>query len=333
MFGDLDEERHGFSWWHGHLDARRIAVMSEYVIASVGGVSTALVDAEFVLEEHRAAVYSHDAAIRLGLNSLGEAALSEDVLKVIYSQDPASQKRVRRARLAAEHTTYHLAQALDRLAAVLVGVSALDTPLLQADWRSASDKNRWKRALGPQPDSGRLAQRRLLEAIGGLESEPTDWLPWMDRQRNTLAHRAPRLSMMFQLKGERGRPGGFFEPFFRQPGWSETEMLAANNAHPEQIWLMEAPNDVLAGLVRSTADLCGQAADLMLGLWMARRSEPDLLIQPGGQWPEVFAQPKLEFPGYGSAVSLAKADSARVAPETARRMKAAGLFSRTLWNS
>lgn len=330
---DLDEDKFGFGWWEGYLDSPRRALIAEYLVASTGGVRQSLEDAAFLLTELKQFVFSDDDWVGRQLTAARNSDVAGDEILRYLHRDSGAAKRERRIRLAKEHIPYHLAQALDRLAAVVIGVGAFEGNVLKADASFLSKEMKPRRLRG-QTTRGEAAQRELLAvASQALEVGPTDWSRWLNGQRNTAAHRAPRMNfVVMKVLGKRSFR--FREPFYRQPHWSETETLAAardDAAGMRELLVMEDPEDLLEGLIRSSAKVCADVAQEAHQLWMKRRTDPTLLIQPGSQWPVVFGLDHLEFAGYGHTFSVDLGDRAHVHPSTARRLKAAGVFTPELW--
>jgi hypothetical protein len=168
MVADLDIVNYGFGWWHGYMDARRNALVAEYLIASVVGVRGALESAAFCFETWTEQHHADDVWVRQTLRALDAHASEEQVLRALH-RTGNNRKREVRIRLAGEHLYYHLAQAFDRLSAVVIGICALDTSILKADWSAVTDDGRFRRAtsdrkLGGQPEAGAALQSSVRDA-------------------------------------------------------------------------------------------------------------------------------------------------------------------------
>jgi hypothetical protein len=339
MLGDLDAERYGFGWWHGYLDAPRIALISEYLVASVAGVREGLADAEFCFEEWSEMQFADDTWVRQTLQALGSGAAEEQVLRALQ-RSGQSQKRQTRIRLAAEHVFYHLAQAFDRLSAVTIGVTALNADIVRADWSCIDNDVKFKRAQvakgGGHPATGPDLQAdvraRLLDAVD--HAGPQDWFRWVDGKRNTHAHRAPKMQMVITHQKSRRNPSRLVHLFERQPRWSASEELVGNRGQSiEEVWLLREPAAILGGCVASTAIVIRESIEVLTDVWRKRKDDPTILVQPEGQWSKVLSETLLAFDGYGEPVPMPPASGLRVAPETGLRMQASGVFDSSFWKN
>jgi hypothetical protein len=336
MLEQLDEDHHGFVWWRGYMDDRRLALIAEYLLASVSGVSESLADAAFLTNELGEQLFADETWTRNRIKHAHEAATSgTSVLKALH-RSGNDERRGRRIRLAREHVFYHLAQAFDRLAAVVVGVGALKTAIIRADWRLVANDGLWKRSLGDQPERGRGAQSELRRAVlEALQSSgPDDWYRWIDATRNTNAHRAPKINMITLSKEPKGSPPRMIHLFERQPTWSMTEAIVGSQGQTlDEVWILKDPLGLVRGALNSTSSVVETVVELLTALWVQRRADPLLLVQPGAQWPKVLEEPLLNFPGYGDPIRLAlQGGQFRVSPDTGKRMRASGIFSPELWS-
>jgi hypothetical protein len=340
MLDDLDTEFYGFGWWQGYMDQRRIALISEYLIASVIGVRDAISDAAFCFKEWTEQKYADDTWVRQTLKALGSGASDQDVLRALHRRGN-NKKRETRIKLASEHVFYHLAQSLDRLAAVVIGVTALNTSILRADWSQVGSVAKFRKAQSDskrqgQPPEGATLQAdvrvKLLEIVE--QAGPTDWLNWVDGMRNTHSHRAPKISMILTHRQSKKELPRLITLLERQPRWALTEELVGGKGESlEDVWLMRDPRGIHAGCVRSIALVMKEALTLLIDVWQRRKADPTLLLQPAGQWSKVLEEPLLAFDGYGEPIPTPAAGTIRVSPDTGRRMQASGIFDDTFWRS
>lgn len=202
IVADLDTLRYGFGWWHGYMDQRRIALISEYLVASVLGVREALERAAFTFDHWTEQQYADDVWVRQVLHSVGSDVADETILRALR-RTGVDEKRAIRISLATEHLYYHLAQTFDRLALQL-SASARSTPASwKADWAVISNDQKFKRATSDgrragQPDAGADLQLEVRAALLNLVANagPSDWWDWVDGKRNTNARRAPKIEMI-----------------------------------------------------------------------------------------------------------------------------------------
>ncbi|MBG6098786.1 hypothetical protein [Nocardioides luteus] len=341
MLDDLDEDHHGFTWWRGYVDDKRLALIAEYLMASVDGIKMSLGDAAFLVDECSQFSFADTKWTRDRVEAVQRMGGGMDTILRALRRSGVDEKRERRIRLAREHVFYHLAQVLDRLAAIIVGVGALNTPILKADWKIIGNEETWKKSQGrekshwTQPAIGRDRQNWLrtsiLKAVDA--AGPADWLAWIDGTRNTNAHRAPKIQMHAVTKQTRTEPERLVYLFDRQPKWSMTEAIVGSQSlRLDAVWLLEDPLGLMRGALGATASVAEAVGNLLASLWADRRSDPQLLVQPAGQWPTVLEEPELSFAGFGHPVQITtKGGAFRVSPEQARRLRASGVFSPELW--
>ncbi|MBB5785593.1 hypothetical protein [Jiangella mangrovi] len=339
MLSDLDIERGGFGWWHGYLDWKRVALISEYTLASLIGTSESIIAAALQVQEHREATFADNTWMHQQLTAAGRipGASTSTFMKAIQ-RGPHERRRDRRANLAQEHVFYHLAQCFDRLAATIIGVAAVRADIVTADWRVIEscmrNQKQESRYLEPPGTEPRQAQNDVFLAISrSIQAGPPDWLAWLQRTRDTAAHRAPMFDWMVQVK--EGRSLRWVKPLHRQPDWTSTEaMISAEGV--EAMFLWKDPNTVLSGMLNLTNSTVTNAISQATQLWNKRKGDTRLLIQPGEQWRELDSRRALEFDGFGDDLpEPTKGSAVHVHPDTARRLKALKLLDANLdhWRS
>jgi hypothetical protein len=237
---------------------------------------------------------------------------------------------------AAEHCLFRLAQALDRVAVCIAVTGGFRLELLKVDWtvlaKIAEKGHEPGHELRRQPPAGLDKQRDLLTLMRDEPANqgPMDWLAWLLRARNTLTHRPPK-TLWAMLTSDRGRDTGLSRPFHRQPGWAEMEALLRTEG-PEGLFgmvLKDEPASTLEGLTASTSSLLVALSSACIDVVQARRHDPSVLVQNGGQWPDYFDQPLLHFPGYGNPPKV-RMKNARVhlSPDSGDRLNAFRLGNR-----
>ncbi len=331
LLDDLDIERHGLRQFHGHTDPPRAALISEYLVASTHGVRMSLADSAFSLSEYREQKFADERWVLDQLRRVPPGSPSGAYLAAMGRDEPA-EKRNRRIRLYSTHVFTHLAQALDRLAAIVVAIGALRTNLLKASWPTLADTRIPELGVFAQTPEGAARQQNYLAEVLKVANDagPIDWLPWLLAARNTAVHRAPKIGMNVMTKGSmaHGESSRLVDVFHRQPDWSDIEALATSGAKNEGLddfLLIQEPNELLKGLVRSTAALADGTVGLSLELWSERTAEPGLLIQPAKQWPRTLNE--LSFPGYDNPLDIIRTGAVHVSPDLALRMRASGVFN------
>lgn len=344
MEADLDVERGGIGWWHGYTDARRIALISEYLLASVDGVRSALLAASLELSTFKTTKHADDFAFRAKTKELSTRGpvSDEQMMKALFRRDARERERAFKIEVAQEHVFYHLAQALDRLAAVVIGVAAFKMRIVRADWetiRSAlsREKKGWSKPLDEEGTDGRAAQDDLLDHMRtAIAAGPADWLPWMLGLRDANAHRAPQLGIALMVRGERGQSPTMTSPFHRQPKWPSVETMALRQSAKDELagyLLLADPLGEMERFIEMVTNLAAETARRCSELWRRRRKHQTLLVQPGGQWREIAGDPEYEFDGFGSPLDLVPVREMRVHPRSGKRMQAAKLLNsgRDFW--
>jgi hypothetical protein len=332
MHEELDPTKGGFGWWSGYMDPRRIALLSEYLLSSVNGLAHSLIDAS--LQAH---VYGE----RRTADNFWLRNVWESVPRTIPNPTPhdflAAQKRGLRERrrdregdLAAEHFFYHLAQAMDRLAACMIGVGALHCDIVGADWKDIEQATKrvetgGRRSLDDHGTPGRAAQEKLLRVVAeAVSTGPTDWLPWMLDFRDVNAHRAPKMSWNL-MTGSGRRSDSMTTPFYLQPRWPAVEAMVnapVDATDARHILLLRDPLATMYGFLDQVVEVVATASASMLDLWTRRRAEPTLLVQPGVQWKTVMERPQLGFNGFTQDVLKVQATEVYLHPDNAKRLQA-----------
>jgi hypothetical protein len=347
VLDDVDEVNSGITWWYGYTDWRRLTLISEYLLNSIIGVSRSLAEASLCAKLHREQLFADNNWLNSRWRAVGEASprpAPSDFIRAATTRNGHERSRERQVLMTAEHCFYHLAQALDRVAAGVVAVAAFKrTNLIEVDWgsldspRNAVRDRQQSKFLEPLGAPGRELQDRLLKAADNTAAHgPVDWLPWLIRARNSATHRPPKMQLDF-LTGDRRSSIGMLHPFYRQPGWTDTETLVAGGGGhgPAGMYIMKQTTQILDGLVGSVTGLTESLGKVMLEVWRTRRDDPRLLVQPGEQWPTVLGQPTLDFPGYGPDAPIHENGMAHVSPDSAKRLKASRVMdaARGQWHS
>ncbi len=334
VLDDVDEVNSGIAWWHGYTDWRRLTLIAEYLLDSTLGVSRSLAEASLCAKLHREQLFADNNWLNARWKALGESSPNpgpSEFIRAAVTRNGHERSRELHVEMTAEHCFYHLAQALDRVAAGVVAVGAIKRiSLMTVDWgkldspRNATRDNQQSKFLEPVGAPGRDLQDLLMTTAENWSSHgPNDWLPWLIRARNSAAHRPPKLNMSFLLGGKSGSMG-MLHPFYRQPGWTDTETLAAGSGGhgPAEIFILKQTPQIVDGLVGSVTGVTASLGEVMLKVWRTRRDDPRLLVQPSEQWPTLLGQPTLDFPGYGPDARVHKNAQVHVSPDSAKRLTA-----------
>lgn len=356
LLRDLDiDGGGGFRWWKGHSDWKRLALIADYLIASVQGASFALMAASLAADVARTNAVAESDALReaFAMVSSTKNPSIHDFAAAI-PRDRAARRRGRTVTSSIEHCLFHLGQVLDRLAAVIIIVGGFGVEnVFRADWKWVTDladdltggsgvKKRRRKAtrrhkatssliatvepVEPVGSDGRNVQMNLFSPVlRAADHGPTEWLEWMRETRNGLTHRPP----IREISGLTGDGG--VRVLFRHPKWSEVEAFAFGPQPGEEpmagVVLLKSIADVLDGLCTSMNSYAAAIIQAALECWNARKAEPGIIIQHAVQWqsPEP-AEPPSNFPGYGDDIRLADESIVVTHPSEARRWQAARVF-------
>ncbi|MCG7309696.1 hypothetical protein [Brachybacterium sp. ACRRE] len=335
---DLDVEAGGIGWWNGHVGWQVSAQLGEYLIASCSGVATSLRHASLAVEEHRKTEYSlnYDRSTRAQA-LVGRVTGSEEKIAAFTAASPAEERREELQVIWVEQVLVSLAQALDRLAAVVLIVSGVRVNVVATDWAELTKMAKKEPNSGPSQDlrqgafedagtTGRDRQGAILRiAVAWREHGPDDWLPWLMKSRNAAVHRAPRM-MIHAMTTHKRRPSGLISPLYAQPDWVDTEAIVRGSRGGfASMFLEPSPQAVFEGLLASVTSLATAVADEARALWIERRSDPGLIVQNGVTWRPLDKASVHQFSGYGEAAPIVLEDIA-LPPSTERRMRAAKLM-------
>jgi hypothetical protein len=196
-----------------------------------------------------------------------------------------------------------LASVLDCLAGVIIGVAALPTSILRADFARA--RYRLNRITGIANDGEEMQAQfapRLEANI--VAAGPPGWLDWTLDFRNMLVHRGrrfeygqfvPRSRVLYGAEGQRLLHSRRVTHLPRDPGRSDVEVFLDP---PWTLVLSEESERTLRGLISSTKALLEASAKDLLALWQWRRDHPGSLRQPAAQWPNGRSTQSTGFNGY-----------------------------------
>lgn len=303
--------------------------LSDYLVDVINGAAQNLQIADFLLSEYRAKRSTADFRIRnrmrrnngdpigRGLDAVEDKQLDLRLKSYIYSFFAASSS------------------VLDTLAGTVVGVAALNLPIVRADLGMFSPFLAGKDYPTPktqlfksleEKESARSLQLELVHAFrtSMLQAGPADWYVWLERKRNQLSHRGGRLQVMSFQRQSRGLDQNRFLLMERDPELTTVQDLRRDALTLGASHLMEDELSIMQGLLASlNAAVIGTMVPA-LSIWEQRRTAPSKLVQPATQWRH--PRPGIKFPGYEPQSDLLKGVSAVVvSPTDALRMAAARL--------
>lgn len=334
----LDTDEGGFRWWAGQTDQKRLILIGDYLIQSVQGVAESLLDAALSCEDHRAALFAdNDWAVRRCTQvAMANADASNDDFLQALKREEREKNRDRRISMTADACLVYLVQCLDRCAAIIAIVAALDVDVKRVGWAQVlklcepgalAPKKQLRKSLNllPGPEGLSIQESAVSVLARWPEFGPTDWLPWLLQTRNARAHRAHPTSWNLLMVSPRKSFTGLCRPFFRQPEISEMHSMTLIKPGSRDMGghlLLEESTTILNGLATSTSCLAAEIIRTAKSLWHDRQASPAALIQSGRQWP-MDTSDLTSFPGFGVPAPLQRDTKLHVHPSLAQRLLAA----------
>jgi hypothetical protein len=224
-----------------------------------------------------------------------------------------------------------LSGALDCLAGVVIGVAALPTDILKADFGVLL--GRVLPGLTYSENEGGKRQVQLAQDLGSLISScgPSGWLEWLLDYRNMLVHRGRRLTISqiaesdVRLYGPNGNPlrkSRVVRHLPKDPARSEVEVMRRDG---RMSILNEDAGDTIQGVIGSTRELVQMVGTQLVDLWQWRRQNPTALRQPMEQWKRGASDETLEFVGYKPGSHRYQPRQIVAHPDTVTRLRSAAL--------
>jgi len=337
IFRDLSTKPpYGVAWWAPHPGASRRILISDQLFACAQSVSDNMIESAIHWLEFR------EASERLS-DRFANVVVLEDgkpVVRMPRPESPLEELSLYTVRLHYVGCARALAGALDCMAGTIIGVSALPTPILRADFRRVRGLL-FKKTVAVAATESERRQAGLateLERLVG-SAGPEGWLDWALAFRNMLVHRGRRIEIGQYiprtpvLYAPDGRP----VPRVRvvthlplDPGRSDVEVFLEPSRTPV---LTEDVEQTLDGLLKSTKALIEGAAQALSEVWNWRRAHPDSLHQPKEQWPDGASSEATGFSGYAPGSFKYSPDMMTTHPVILQRILAAALDdqSRDQW--
>ena len=334
IFGDLDVVALGVGWWAPHPgDARRILI-SDYLVQAIYATATNLVEARLHLLEAQHAMENEGKGSRYAGLKVREGILSPNILQPGCARDQLDGYM---SKLHIGGLFRALGSALDCLGASIIGVLALPSEIVKADFKRAR-RALQKAVANDASKGGKLRQDFLSdldEVIGS--SGPDNWLEWVLGMRNTYVHRARRYQLV-SVKIDAPLVGPDGNPFPVQtrrlqlpndPERSDIEVFLDTSRDPI---LPEYVRTSVHGAFECTTELVRSSFVWLRNCWDQRRQDPQLLVQPRAQWPS-HPRATTPFQGFGPAESPFDPGSLTANPAFLQRLRAASLdgTNRSRW--
>ncbi len=291
MLDDLDNDYGGIRWWRDHLDTGRRILIGDYLMSLTDSAESNLVEA--AMHAHRVKEHWHADTMwmRGRLRDARETG------------QPMSWWRAERDLNRLVETDGHLGgffraigSTLDNTAGLVIGVAGLRVNLVRCDLRDLRLDKTAPRGTLPEDHPGRAEQLAVTRVVrDAAAAGPRDWTGWVDDMRNTLVHRARRLSLALHDKASQD----VMRPLPRHPAQAETEAIARSPKFLADR-LHEHANDTIAGVLAATHDVVAATAAALVQLWQHRRDDPDIIVQPAQQWPMLKQGTERNFPGFAA---------------------------------
>lgn len=330
---DLDFQAFGIGWWRqpneSQLQLQQRILVSDYLIAALEGVEQNLEDLALHFLELQGA-WEQDAEF---IKDAFSVAPGGPPMKCPPRRRPIDDLIAARINMHTNGVFRAAGSVMDCLAAVIVGVAALEEKILRADWGSLIT-DVFKR-MRESPDDGRRLQLGVRDEVTRLlTSGAADWDQWSNDYRNMLVHRGKRTSLSW-LKREAHLVDNKGMPIVRavpvqllctDPDLSEIEAFTLQ----DKTWFVFSENAhiTITGLVRSVETLVEGVAQHLILVWQTRRATPQMLPQPvAKQWPKVRRRKRRTFAGFQPGETPADMAALTVNPRYRDRLRAAGLAS------
>ncbi len=321
----------GVAWWAPHPGTSRRILISDQLCACAQSVSSNMIESALHCLEFADSSDRHSDRF---VNALRLENGKLDV-KAPRPTSPLEELSSHMMRLHVVGCVRALAGALDCVAGTIIGVLALPTSILMADFRNA--RRLLKKMVAATSTDGERVQasftvelERLISSVG-----PEGWLDWALDFRNMLVHRGRRIELGQYiprtpvLYGPDRRPVPrvrVVNHLPRDPGRSDVEVFLQPSQTPV---LTEDAEQTLGGLLNSTKLLIEGTAQELTEVWSWRRAHPDSLPQPAAQWPNGASSESIGFSGYAPESIKHSPGMMMTHPIVLQRVRAAALDDQT----
>ena len=327
IFADFSEQPpYGIGWWAPAPGASRRILIADQLYCCVASVAGNMTEAALHWLEYL------DASDR-------DSERFVDAVKMENGRPTMTAPRPRCPldQLAPELIRIHyagiiraLASALDCLAGVIIGVTALPLNILRADFGKV--RTGLGKISGATNDGARMQAQFAAHLEASIaDTGPPGWLDWTLDLRNMLVHRGrrieygqfvPRTPALYGADGQPVLRAQRVAHLPRDPGRSDVEVFLDA---PWTLVLTEGSEQTLQGLINSTKALLEATAKDLLEFWHWRRSHPASLRQPVAQWQQGRSTHSTGFNGYAPSKLELAPGMAIMHPVAARRIHSAAL--------
>ncbi len=297
LSADLSIDHGGFASWLGHIDQRRVILISDYLISTVRQIGISLESSVIHQANINEKWYSHSHNLRNRLRTEHPNARS-------FLQLNAAEHR-RMVGIDNEIKGFFVESGtiLDSLAAAFVGITAIRTPIQEVSWTIVAKAPNWlgqrSKHLEDVDSPGRTVQEDIIKRLhNSIPKSPTDWLQWTLDMRHALVHRGVRMKFT-HVSGNRREGASFSYWLPRNPKFSDAEAFARGN-NTDDIYIREHAGDVVDIVAANVQRLAIEFLTVLDELWQTRTRVATTLIQPGQQWPSLELTKALRFNGSGT---------------------------------
>lgn len=328
---------YGIAWWAPHPGTSRRILISDQLYACTRSVLDNMVESALHLLE--ALDWSDRESDRLA--NVVSVENGKLVVKMPRPQNPLEALGNQMVRLHVAGAVRALAGALDCTAGTIIGVLALPTSILKADFGVL--RSLLKKVVATASTEGERVQAIFGAKFEGLISSvgPEGWLEWALAFRNMLVHRGRRIELgqFVQrtpvLYGPEGQPvlrARRVTHLPRDPGRSDVEVFLDASSTP---LLTESDDQTLYGLIESTKSFVEGIGQELGEVWNWRRTHPDSLPQPKRQWPDGPSTESTGFSGYAPGSFKYSPSMMTTHPVVFKRMRASALDdeARSRWKT
>jgi hypothetical protein len=283
IFGDLDENALGVSWWTATPVQER-ALISDYLYRCAFAIETNLAEAKLHYLEFLDAREKHDKRMAASVTMRSDGKL---VSKHPPSLSPIDDLINKQEAMHICGFFQSIGSTLDCLGALIIGVLGLDSRLRKSGISKAKDALAKLKPTGTIANQIQLDFRDFFEKVQ-LSCGVSGWLEFSDRNRNMFIHRGrrifynlrtPRPSLVVDKDGKHSIITSTSLHLVREPDKSDAEGMIKRN-----VALDEEAEKTLSGIFKSVRDLDEAICERLIEIWQKRRADPSLIEQPASQW-------------------------------------------------
>ncbi len=318
---------YGIAWWAPYPGTSRRILIGDQLYACMQSTRDNLIEAGLHWLEFLDCADRESDRLAYAVNIEN----GEFVVKAPRRQSPLEDVGLELVRLHVAGMVRALAGALDCMAGSIIGVVALPTRILRADFGVV--RSMLRKIAEKSPGEGQVIQADFGKKLESLidASGASGWLDWALAFRNMLVHRGRRLEVgqfvprQPMLYGPDGTPVPRVRVIThlpRDPGRSDVEVFLQPTESPV---LTEDAEQTLGGLLKSTRELVDTIAGELLELWKWRKANPHKLPQPAAQWPNGVSTESTSFAGYAPGSFNYSPTMMMTHPVVVHRMRAAAL--------